>query len=980
MYFPLCDLRAVAYWSKEPLPWTDRMKGKKIEIKPGVKWGELFDCAWFHFTGTVPPEAKGRQTVLWIDLNGEGCVFDGKGNPIQGLTSKKGAWGSHLAKRVVPVSDKARGGEKIDLWVDAGCNDLFGHMIDNGEFKEAKIAVRNVETRALAYDFQVLCDLMMNLPENTARHDKILRALHLASLELSDFTEAEAKKARAILRPELAKRGGDPSMNVSAVGHAHIDLMWLWPERESFRKGARTFSTALQMMDQYPDYIFGQSQPQIYEWMKNLYPGLYKRIKARVADGRWEPQGCMWVEADTNVSGGEALIRQNLYGKRFYREEFGVDVRHLWLPDVFGYSAAMPQILKKSGVDYFMTQKLSWSLVNKFPHHTFHWKGIDGSSVLAHMLPNDDYNSAATPGSILKGERNYFDKAVCENFLVLYGIGDGGGGPGAEHLERLDRMKNLSGMPPVLQEKAADFFKRIDRPDDSYATWSGELYLERHTGTYTTQARSKRFNRKMELAMRELEAACAMARLTAGAFWPKREIDRLWKELLLFQFHDILPGSSIDRVYDETLARYATHMETIEGLLGKARAALGGRIDTSAMRKPRLVSNSLSWERSGWIQVDGKWRRVIVPSFGHACVDASDPADIAEGLRAEPLLLENEALRVRFNKAGWITSVFDKVNGFEAVDAAGLANRLVVYDDWHDAWDIRETYDDKPPREMELVSVEARLDGPRAIVKQIRRFGESTLTQEIVLTEGCPRLDFVTVVDWRETHKMLRVQFETAIRADEAVCEIQFGSIKRPTHRNTSWDMAKFEICAHKWIDLSERSRGVALLNDCKYGHKALGNMLDLDLLRSTTNPGKTADKAVHHFTYALYPHEGDHAQGEVVRRGYELNIPLGVAKLESQKGSVAPVHSFVEIETNGPHGAVILETMKKAEDDNSIVLRLFEAHGGTVEAQLEFGFSVTKAELVDMMEENPQALKIRDGKLRLLFKPLEIHTLKLGV
>ncbi len=508
VYTPVATLEAKAWITPEPVPFAERNAGRETSVAIGQSWGALWDCAWFRFMGAVPEAAAGHRVVLLIDLSGEGCVVDGLGSPVLGLTTVSSDFDYSLGrpgKRVVPFLDAAQGGEPVDLWVEAGCNDLFGKYPDSGTLKEAHIAVCNEEMRALSYDFSVLHELMTLLPRESARHQRILAALARAERELCSYSEQEAAVARGHLAPELAKRGGTPSLTVSATGHAHIDLAWLWPLRETIRKGGRTFATALALLERYPEYVFGASQPQLYQWVKDYYPSLYARVGEQIASGRWEVQGAMWVEPDTNISGGEALVRQLLYGRRFFLEEFGRVPRTCWLPDVFGYSGALPQILKRSGVDYFMTIKISWNVVNAFPHHTFYWEGIDGSKVLCHMPPEGTYNSSAAPRALMATERGFADKQLSEHALLLFGIGDGGGGPGEEHLERLARERDLAGLSPVSQEPAEQFFDRIAKETDDYATWVGELYFERHQGTYTTQARNKRANRKLELSLRELE-------------------------------------------------------------------------------------------------------------------------------------------------------------------------------------------------------------------------------------------------------------------------------------------------------------------------------------------------------------------------------------------------------------------------------------------------------------------------------------------
>ena len=967
-YTPIGDLTVAAWATKEPVSYADRCSGNELALEPGDKWGDLFDCAWFRFTATVPDAAADSDLVLLIDVNGEACVVDEAGNPVQGLTNVSSGYDLSLGmpgKRVVPLGSVAPG-EPIELWADAGCNDLFGNLRGNGCLKEARIAIRNPNLHALQYDYEVLHDLMLQLPEESPRRQRIFAALSEVVVLLRDMTDDEAASAREILAPELAKHGGDSSLTISAVGHAHIDLAWLWPIRETIRKGARTFSTVLRSMEQYPDYIFGASQPQLFQWMKDHYPTVYDEIRARIEEGRFEVQGAMWVESDTNVPSGESLVRQLLHGKRFYRDEFGKEIDNLWLPDVFGYSAALPQILKKAGVDTFMTQKMSWSIVNRFPHHTFQWQGIDGSQVLAHMLPEETYNSSAAPRAIAKTATGFADKTVSDRCLLLFGIGDGGGGPGEEHLERLGRERNLDGLVPVVQESGKAFFDRIVDGDD-YPTWVGELYLERHQGTYTTQARSKRYNRKLEFALREAEWAASLG----ASDYPTDQLDEIWKEVLLYQFHDILPGSSITRVYDESLERYARLTEQTDALIAQADAALVADIDTGDMQQPVVVTNSLSWGRAEYVLTDAGWACVTLPSMGYVTIDTADLPPVSAP-DATPNSIENDLVRAAFADDGSVRSVFDKVAQREVILGGEAGNRLAVYDDPGDAWDIPMDYADRPPKHFALVSSEVIIDGPKAGVRQTYKFGDSTLVQDAILTTGSARLDFVTRADWRESAKMLRTSFPLAVHASEATCEIQFGSIKRPTHRNTTWDVARYEVCAQKWVDLSERGYGVALLNDCKYGHKLLDTTLDIDLLRSPHHPDPMADRAEHEFTYSLLPHCGDHVDGGVVREGFELNVPLRV-HTASGGGDRPATASLVSVDAPN----VVIDTVKKAEDSGDLILRLYEAHGASARAAVSFGFPIESASLVDLMEENDQPVDVAGGGVQVALSPFEIQTLK---
>lgn len=979
IYTPLTELHTEAWITPEPVTFAERQSGRHETIALGQSWGKLWDCAWFHFTGRVPEQAAGQTVVLLIDLSGEACVVDSNGDPLQGLTTVSSTFDYSLGrpgKHVFPLTKRAQGGENIDLWADAGCNDLFGRYQDSGTLKESHVALFHEEMYHLYYDFEVLHELMNQLSPDTARHQRILFALSKAANELADYTLEEARLARAHLAAELAKSGGTPSLQLSAIGHAHIDLAWLWPLRETIRKGARTFSTALALLDRYPDYIFGASQPQLYQWMKDYYPQLYKKIAPKVAEGRWETQGAMWVEPDTNVSGGEALVRQIIYGKRFFREEFGTEPKMLWLPDVFGYSGALPQILKKARVDYFLTIKLSWNTFNVFPHHTFFWQGIDGSRVLAHMPPEGTYNSSAAPRALIAAEKNFADKAISEYSTLLFGIGDGGGGPGTEHLERLAREKNLAGLVPVKQEPIETFFERIAADTDDYKTWVGELYLEKHQGTYTTQARNKRFNRKLELALRDLEFTAVLAARTPGYTYPTAELDTIWKEVLLYQFHDILPGSSITRVYDESLARYEELSNQVQTLTQQARATLLKQPGSTSNQAFTLF-NSLSWKRQEWLQVEGQWHHVTVPALGYTSLEyaSRNGADTADQLEASADVLQNDKLRVRFAPDGSIRSIFDKELQREVLEASAYANRLAVYHDEGDAWDFPIQYDEQKPRYFKLEEMSVRVEGPQAIAEQSYSFGKSTLQQRIILTIGSQRLDFVTHVDWQENQKMLRTSFPVAVNASEAVCDIQFGSIKRPTHRNTSWDMARYEICAHKWVDLSQWDYGVALLNDCKYGHKVTQNILDLNLLRSPTSPDPVADRAEHDFTYALYPHAGNYITGNVVRAGYELNVPIQYAQGEPQQGTPG-VTSFAQVAAEN----VVVETIKKAEEGNDIIVRLYEASGSSTHTTLTINAPIKAASSTNLLEEVEATLQVQDNTIGLTFKPFEIVTLRIQI
>ncbi len=995
VYKIISNLEIEAWRTPEPVPFDKRSTGTRLKLSIGDAWGRLFDCAWFHFSGKVPASAKGSKVVLLLDVNGEMCVVDNDGAPVLGLTNGSSVFDPSYwqPKRVSIVSKKAAGGEKVDLWADAGCNDLFGNLAGDGTVKEAYIAICREDLRRLCCDFQILYDLFKVVPENSARHDEIFQAIMDAAGALDSLSVAEVKAARVILARVLSKKGAEPSLEFSAIGHAHIDLGWLWPIRETKRKGARTFATVLDLMNRYPEYKFGASQAQLLQWMKESYPKLYAGIKQKVSDRKFEVQGAMWVEADTNLTGGESLVRQVLQGKQFWKKEFGIDVRHLWLPDVFGYSGALPQILRKSGVDYFLTTKMSWNQVNKFPHHSFVWQGIDGTGILAHMPPEDTYNSLATPGSVSAAEKNYKNKNVSSHAMLLFGVGDGGGGPGEEHLERLARMKNLAGLAPVTQTFAADFFKKWSAEAAKFQTWVGELYLERHQGTFTTQAKNKWYNRRMEHSLREMEWTSTIAAALCGSKYPRERLADIWRETLLYQFHDILPGSSIKRVYDESRARYALMLKELEEGIAGNLEKIAGRVDISGVKKPVLIFNSLSWERKEWVSVNRRWIEAVVPAMGYKVFDLAAAGNKHGQATASSGSLENEQLRITFAADGSIASIFDKLNGREVLAPRHRANRLAVYKDESNAWEVAMNYPDSKPRFMKLKASTALTDGPQAILEQTYEIGHSRLVQRIVLTTGSRRLDFVTHVDWHETNSMLRTSFPVAVLADEACCNIQFGYVRRPTHDNTTWDMAKGEVPAQKWVDLSQRDHGVALMNDCKYGHRIKGNTLDLNLLRGAQHPGavvfddsklkpgeynhKYGDQGDHEFTYSLYPHAGDHVEGRVMQAAYELNIPMRslVRFAGAGKAAVRLPSSASLIAVSSPD--VIVEAVKTAEDGDDMIVRLYEAAKATTCATVRFGLPVKSVDEVDLMEENPVRLKLNGNSVKLDFHPFEIKTIK---
>ncbi len=973
IYTKIAPLSVKAYVTDEPVKFAERFSGEEKILSVGDSWGKLWDCAWFCFEGKIPESERGKNLVLMLDVSGEMCVFDKAGVPIACMTNVSSQFDTTLGnpgKRIFILDKETRESGEVSLWADAGCNDLFGKYQDSGTVIEADIAVCDSELRDIYYDLCIASDMIDCLDKNTARYKRLLGRVYDAACYITspDFDRVLVKR---ILAAELERKGGDSSLRVTGIGHAHIDLAWLWPIRETKRKGARTFSNVISLMERYPDFVFGASQPQLYKWVKEDYPELYEKIKQKVKENRWECQGGMWVEADTNVSGAEPLVRQFLYGKKFFMDEFGVDARSLWLPDVFGYSAALPQILKLSGVDYFVTQKLSWSEHNVYPHHTFNWVGIDGTSVLAHLLPEDTYNGSAMPRALKKIERNYKDNAVCEEALMLFGIGDGGGGPSTFHLESLKRIKNSDGLVPCEQGYSIDMLDRINADKDNYSKWVGELYLERHQGTYTTQSRIKRYNRRVEFALREAEFACVWAKIAADADYPKAEFDKIWEEYLLYQFHDILPGSSINRVYKEAEEGYRAMLARLTEI---KKAAFGSVASSIGRMNESIVFNALPFEVTEQFKTTGGYRTITVPAMGMKSLDESK--DSYERCTSDESGLENASLSVTFGDNGEIKEVFDKINGRQVLIPGTVANVMSIYTDRGDAWDMRFDYMNDVAETMKLESVECAVEGSNAVRVQTFSYGSSALKQKITLTPaGVIRFD--TDADWREKRRMLRTAFPINVVTDKVECDIQFGSVERSTTENTSWQYAQFEICAQKWVDLSQRDYGAAVLNNGKYGYRVKDTTIDINLLRSSTYPDTNADYGKHSFTYALYPHKGDRVSAKVSEYAYALNMPLTVVKVGNDGQIEAKPATQIMKFDNG--GSAVIESIKAAEDGRGIIVRVYENAGADCSFTLTPNFRFQRASVVDLMENGVTECSVMGGVISADLKPFQILSIRIN-
>ncbi len=956
IYSPYDTLQVTAYVTKEPVTFENRMTGEKKELSEGDKWGELWDCAWMNMKGTVTEEFPKDKIALLLDVGGEGCVFDANGNPFKGITNKDSSYSFHLGmpgKVVVYPSEEMMRDNKIDIWVDCGANDLFGENEESpfeliGILHKAKAATVDIPLRDLYYDLEVI----WHLAEAT-KDENLKKSAYECFEKAIAIYEDDIPAAKAITEEFLAQKS-DSDFEITALGHAHIDLAWLWPIRETKRKAARTFSTLMRHTARYKNYLFGVSQPQMLQWVKDEHPALYEEMKQLYRDGRLELQGGFWVESDTNVPSGESLVRQMLYGKRFFKEEFGYDQEILWIPDVFGYTAQLPQIMAKGGIKYFLTIKMSWNAVNLFPHSTFNWVGLDGSTILTHMPPEGNYNSAARAESMINTEEKYREREIDNRAMLLYGIGDGGGGPGMEHLERLEREYDLIGLPKIKQAFAIDFFRDIEKDQAKFPSYEGELYLEKHQGTYTTQSRNKRNNRKCEFGFHNAEIMLTISSLLGKSEYPKETLEELWKEVLLYQFHDIIPGSSIKRVYDENDVRYAY-------ILGEIKKLEGNAFDSISEKNGKTVFNASPFAFKGYIENDGGYAYVDAPALSFSTIKACDNSSVSYGDN----YIENDLIKVSFTENGGVKSVIGKADGFEYLRSEG--NILNVYEDNENAWEVPEDFAVNPFERVALQSVSTKIVDGVAERTSVYTIGNSVISQTVKVYPNSARIDFKTEVDWQETHKMLRSSFPLTAQSDYAKCEIQYGHIERPTHKRDSFAKAKKEVCAHKWIDISNDTHGAALLNDCKYGYRVWDSVLDINLLRSSMYPGIDADKGKQEFTYSLLVHTGDYVN-LVAEQGYALNNPPFVLEGSVCESLIdAPIAS-VDCDS------IAIDWVKLAEDGNGMIVRAYEFCGRDASAVINtnklFGFN--ECYICDALE-NPT----EKANAEISFKPFEFITLK---
>lgn len=986
----------------------------------GTYFGGKDKFAWLRHKVTVPAELSGKYVYYKCE------------------TERDGQWNALNPQMLVYVDGEIR--QALDTNHNGFCLSRIGKagesfevaimihtgMIDDIFRFKAELCALNLEIEELYYDLRVPYEAMMLLETKDRSYAYILNSLNSA-INMLDWREpgndefySSLKEAVKYLSKTLYS-GVFPCKDVicHAVGHTHIDVAWQWRLMHTRHKAVRSFATAVTLMDEYPEYIFTSSQPQLYDYVMQDQPKLYEKIKSKASSGQWDPEGGMWLEADINLSSGESLIRQLLYGKKFFKEQFGKNTRVLWMPDVFGYSAALPQILKKCGIDYFMTTKISWNEYNRLPHDTFMWKGIDGSTVLTHFGTARDvnstdpgfrtrYNGDLTPGQLIGGWDNYRDRLLDNQFLLSFGFADGGGGPTREMLEYGRRLeRGIPGCPRLKYGSVESFFDGLSERvgENKYlATWSGELYLEFHRATLTSMGITKRRNRLSEMKMIELESLLSIAATKNAMENPKIFVDEIWQIILRNQFHDLLPGTCIGEVYIDSEKEYSHAFDLIDDCRTKALSRICGASEetSKAVRvfnmcgfdNSGVISLSNSSEDNYLISADGRSYPIQKACDGtYVCHVAHVPSKGYADFRLEKRQMletnqgasfnldngrfENKYYIIRFNPAGEISSLFDKKNKKELFED-GCGNVLRAFEDRPydcDSWDTSIYYEEKSWRVDDVLSIELMEKGPvRTVIRVIKRFSKSIITQCIVIYEDSPRIDFVTEVEWNQKQILLKAEFPVAVHADHADYGVQFGSISRSNNKNTSWDSAKFEVCAQQWSDLSQYDYGVSILDDCKYGRDTFENRMRITLIKSGNNPYDLADLGHHTFTYSIYPHKSDWRSANTPREAMRLNLPMFAGKLPSQKEENLEVFSFVGTDSEN----AMIETLKVSEDGKGVIVRVYESLGGYVKTKIKCEIPIGRATLCDMLENEIEEMKVEKSSVEIELEPFEIKTILL--
>ena len=1015
-YEPLGEIRWEAFRTMDHLSPEEALQGHFTSAEPGFIWGKIWEYCWFRGTVILPKAAEGKRIVMNLDAGGESTVFvNGKA-----FGNYRAAWVDEphqfIEDNCLAVSGKE--GDTYEILMETYAGHFYPEAptggcatgpVLPGAYTDPKkegarcvlgtstFGVWNEDAYQLFMDVDTLGRLLETMDSTTLRAAKIAKALEKFTL-IVDFEQpreariASYKEAREALRPLMEAKNGSTMPVFYAIGNAHLDLAWLWPMEETHRKTERTFAAQLRLIEQYPEYKYVQSQPAAYEMCRKYYPELFERIKEAIKGDQWIADGAMWVEPDTNMASGEALIRQLVHGKRYYKEELGVDSEVLWLPDTFGYTAALPQILKGCGVNYLVTQKIFWSYNEgeQFPYHYFTWQGMDGSEIDS-FLPTS-YTYRTHPSEVNKIWQNRVQVQDLDAFLLPFGYGDGGG-PARDFIESAKRQEDLEGSVKVKMAGPLEFFHDMEAQGGPANTYVGELYFSAHRGTYTSQAMVKQNNRRCELALREMEMWSTLA-MNKGMAYDFSKADALWKELLLHQFHDILPGSSIAKVYVDAEKAFHEILDGVEELQADALSELTDQKESQAV----TVFNSLSFPRKMLVElpaafangaktVDGTAVQVQkigdtvkasveVPSCGAVSLIPAEGQVEEKAVAVETcdggFTMENSQVKAAVNEKGEVISFVLKESGREF--AADAMNRFHLYKDvprLFDAWDIDSNYIDQEIEAAKNVAVSMEADGLEGVLKVTGEISNSTFTQYIRLAADSRRIEFETEIDWKEMHRLLKAGFPVNVYAENGINEMQFGFVEHPTHRSRAYDKDRFEVCNHRYSALADGAHGAAVLNDCKYGISMNGNALELTLLRAGTCPEMCADNRVHHFTYAFTAWEGSFAESDVVRQGYELNVKPVVA------GGAVPTFSALTIDKEN----VILDTMKPAEDGSGdIILRLYESKKAAVLATVTLSdlLQGEKVYLCDMLENCKEEISVENGEISLNFRAFEVKTVRI--
>lgn len=988
-------------------------------------WGGHREYFWFETFVTLPEAFEGKCVVYELKTGREG-EWDGTNPQFSIFVNNVRKQGLDVNHREVILTECGKAGETYRIVLSAFTGDNNFRLV-----MDSCIKVLDRKTEKYFYDLSVPYEIARLLQPSDKNYRNIILSLN-ESLNLLDLRkehspeyDASLEKAQEYITKEFyEKYTGEDKEKVYCVGHTHIDVAWLWSLAVTEDKAVRSFSTVLELMKQYPEYIFMSSQPQLYKYVKKNAPELYEQIKERVKEGRWETEGGMFLEADCNISSGESLIRQFVQGKRFFKEEFGKDNEILWLPDVFGYSAALPQIMKKCGIRYFMTTKISWNEFNKMPYDTFEWEGIDGTRILTHFSPTRDYNKGAVeggtetehfttyngyinPSQVKGGWERYSQKYLNDEVLMSFGYGDGGGGPVRDMLENQRRLaKGIPGCPRTVMSTADNFFHILEEnvKNQKYLpVWVGELYLEYHRGTYTSMARNKKYNRKSEFLLENTELFSSINKQLTSAVYPGQEIYDLWEAALRNQFHDILPGSSIKEVYDDSKAEYEKLLKEGGILEEKALKEITNAVDApkhslvvfnpNNMDGKQIVSFVCPEEVSEPSVTDGEETFAVqkladgtclfeaqgVPSKGYKTFKLQEESGAAKksGLSASVHHLENDYVKVSLADNGQISSIYDKVEKREILKEGQNGNVLMTYEDRphnYDAWDVNNYYTEKSWEITDVQEISLEEEGPvRCTIKVSRKYLDSFIVQYITLGADSPEIFVRNEIDWNEHKIFLKALFPVDIHTDEATFEIQYGNVTRKTHYNTSWDFARFEVCMHKWLDVSEDGYGVSVLNDCKYGAHVHDGVIGISILKSALYPNPDADKEHHSFSFSIYPHKGDFREAGTIDRAYALNNPMKCLVKENESGNAPAVYSAVRVDAPN----VVIEVVKKAEDEDASIIRMYEAFNRRTNTVLHFGRKAKAVYECNMLEETEQELAHTESAADITVKPYEIKTVK---